>query len=71
LEENGPQEGNRRSLAKVEYAGSRLLVERVSDSLYKCPICGALFATPKDLVAHIIAHALGVTSNRKRAPERG
>ncbi|MEB3780424.1 MAG: hypothetical protein GSR85_09410 [Desulfurococcales archaeon] len=43
----------------VTYKGSRIYAEE-ADGLFKCPICRtAIFYTEKDLIAHIIGHALG------------
>ncbi len=56
----------------VEYAGSRVraLKERET-GLLVCPICRrARFATPSDLLAHLVAHAKGTLDKRRQPPSR-
>ncbi len=54
----------------IEYSGSKLRVEVDEKGFYVCPLCGALFVSPRDLVSHIIGHALGLPDNRRASPER-
>ncbi len=55
----------------VEYAGSIIEAE-YSRGFYKCPICERLtvFASEKDLMRHILAHALGSLERRRDPPSR-
>jgi len=64
-------DGPRQRTLILEYAGSLLRVEVTNGGLLKCPLCGALFASKKDLLQHIIAHAAGYTDERRNPPERG
>ena len=57
-------------LVTVEYMGSRVLAERDSRGMLVCPICGARFASGADLMHHIVSHAKGYTSQRRRTPSR-
>jgi hypothetical protein len=58
-----------KDLEVVEYAGSRLLVERLPTG-FRCPFCDAILFTEKDLIAHIIAHAEDLVDKRKASPKR-
>ena len=62
-------EGSRKEVV-VEYSGSRLRAKVDENGFYVCPLCGALFASPRDLVSHIIGHALGLPDSRRASPER-
>ena len=43
----------------VMYRGS-IVRAQITEGLYRCPLCrNALFYTEKDLIAHIIGHAMG------------
>lgn len=43
----------------IDYAGSTFRTRKINGSLFECPICrGALFYSEKDLIRHIIGHAL-------------
>ena len=43
----------------VDYAGSLFRAHKVRGSLYACPICkSALFYNEKDLIRHIVSHAM-------------
>ncbi|MEM4800605.1 MAG: C2H2-type zinc finger protein [Acidilobaceae archaeon] len=48
-----------------------MLVEVTPDGLYVCPVCNkALFASPSDLMHHIIAHARGLTNKLVKVAEK-
>ena len=52
----------------VEYMGSRLKV-KVAGSNYICPVCDKYyFASVKDLLFHIVAHATSFERKLKPAP---
>jgi hypothetical protein len=43
----------------VEYAGSLFRARKVNGSLLECPVCrSALFYSEKDLIRHVIGHAM-------------
>jgi len=54
----------------VEYAGSKLRVTVTSRGAFKCPLCNAVFFSERDLVSHIISHAMDLQSKRRQAPRR-
>ncbi|MGC9210303.1 MAG: hypothetical protein ACP5FT_03465 [Acidilobus sp.] len=56
----------------VEYAGSRVRAYRdKEDGMLVCPICRrSKFATPADLLAHMVAHAKGTLDKRRQPPSR-
>ncbi len=60
------QDSGGREYEIIEYEGSILRVEKIN-GLYKCPYCGSLFYTPRDLFQHLLAHAKG-TLNAQREP---
>jgi len=55
----------------VEYEGSIVVVE-YSRGYYRCPLCEdlTLFASEKDLMRHLLAHAIGSLGKRKDPPSR-
>lgn len=55
----------------IRYAGSHLRVHVTSQGMFRCPLCGALFASDKDLLRHIIAHAMDYIAEKRKSPERG
>jgi hypothetical protein len=54
----------------VKYAGSLLRVSVTPQGMLKCPLCGALFASDKDLLQHLIAHAMDYIAEKRKPPER-
>ncbi len=56
----------------VEYAGSRFRALRERGTgLLVCPVCRrARFASPADLIAHLVAHAKGTLDKRRQPPSR-
>lgn len=55
----------------VEYEGSIVIAE-YSRGYYRCPFCERLmlFASEKDFIRHLLAHAIGSLDRRREPPSR-